>query len=414
MAVGDDRRRWNMEPPRRSDPPTREPVLEKNPPPPKREVPQGHSRETSESQSLRSLIPSTSSSPIGNGMKRQGLLRGRSSKKWLIPTMIIFFISGLALIKNISKDNSSEQNSGVESQQEETITTTLESENSPSTPREVVEAEGPIDWNTIATSVVYVDGTNDPDCLWAGSGTIVGDGSYVLTNAHVAIKDDGETPCKLAVGIISSVNSAPDVFYWATAVEFDYELDLAVLRVLDNYGKAVKISEARPMNLTVIEPQLGDEITVIGFPGMGGSTTTLTNGNYAGLSDGAPPFFKTSAIINHGNSGGAAFDKKGNFIGVPTQAVSDSQGDIANSLGLIRPLRFAITMLENSQGSQPASFNPGITSEIMPAGYDEQALDPRFDTCREAKSNGYGPYYSGVDAEYDWYRDRDGDGVVCE
>ena len=71
-------------------------------------------------------------------------------------------------------------------------------------------------------------------------------------------------------------------------------------------------------------------------------------------------------------------------------------------------------MLENSQGSQPASFNPGITSEIMPAGYDEQALDPRFDTCREAKSNGYGPYYSGVDAEYDWYRDRDGDGVVCE
>jgi hypothetical protein len=147
---------------------------------------------------------------------------------------------------------------------------------------------------------------------------------------------------------------------------------------------------------------------------MGGSTTTLTNGNYAGLSDGSPPFFKTSAIINHGNSGGAAFDKNGNFIGVPTQAVSDSQGDIANSLGLIRPLRFAITMLENSQGSKPVDFNPGITSEIMPAGYNEQTLDPRFDTCREAKSNGYGPYYSGADAEYDWYRDRDGDGIVCE
>jgi hypothetical protein len=40
--------------------------------------------------------------------------------------------------------------------------------------------------------------------------------------------------------------------------------------------------------------------------------------------------------------------------------------------------------------------------------------DPRFATCTEAKAHGYGPYRSGVDAEYAWYTDRDGDGVVCE
>ena len=40
--------------------------------------------------------------------------------------------------------------------------------------------------------------------------------------------------------------------------------------------------------------------------------------------------------------------------------------------------------------------------------------DPRFGTCREAKANGYGPYYRGQDPEYSWYRDADGDGVVCE
>lgn len=43
-----------------------------------------------------------------------------------------------------------------------------------------------------------------------------------------------------------------------------------------------------------------------------------------------------------------------------------------------------------------------------------EELDPRFDTCGEANSHGYGPYVSGLDPEYDWYRDRDGDGIVCE
>jgi hypothetical protein len=40
--------------------------------------------------------------------------------------------------------------------------------------------------------------------------------------------------------------------------------------------------------------------------------------------------------------------------------------------------------------------------------------DPRFDTCEDAVSRGYGPYRRGRDPEYSWYRDSDGDGVVCE
>ncbi|WP_221327196.1 excalibur calcium-binding domain-containing protein [Actinoplanes sp. L3-i22] len=40
--------------------------------------------------------------------------------------------------------------------------------------------------------------------------------------------------------------------------------------------------------------------------------------------------------------------------------------------------------------------------------------DPRYATCAAAKKAGYGPYTEGVDPEYDWYQDRDNDGVVCE
>lgn len=49
-----------------------------------------------------------------------------------------------------------------------------------------------------------------------------------------------------------------------------------------------------------------------------------------------------------------------------------------------------------------------------PAPAPEPATDPRFGTCREAIANGYGNYQRGVDPEYDWYRDGEGDGLVCE
>jgi micrococcal nuclease len=47
---------------------------------------------------------------------------------------------------------------------------------------------------------------------------------------------------------------------------------------------------------------------------------------------------------------------------------------------------------------------------VAPSG----GADPRFGTCREAIAAGGGPYVRGIDVEYGWYRDADGDGVVCE
>lgn len=61
-----------------------------------------------------------------------------------------------------------------------------------------------------------------------------------------------------------------------------------------------------------------------------------------------------------------------------------------------------------------------IASQLSPPviSIDQTQLsritDPRFGTCREAKSYGYGPYIVGVHEEYYWYRDADSDGIVCE
>jgi hypothetical protein len=65
---------------------------------------------------------------------------------------------------------------------------------------------------------------------------------------------------------------------------------------------------------------------------------------------------------------------------------------------------------EVTRPSRPAIRTSGNSfTGRSPAG-----TDPRYGTCTEATSHGYGPYRVAVDAEYGWYTDRDGDGIVCE
>lgn len=70
---------------------------------------------------------------------------------------------------------------------------------------------------------------------------------------------------------------------------------------------------------------------------------------------------------------------------------------------------------DNSGGA--ASDDAGVA--VLPLnseedGLDVDLLDPRFRYCTHAIGAGYGPYYAGIDPEYEWYFDRDGDGIVCE
>jgi micrococcal nuclease len=57
---------------------------------------------------------------------------------------------------------------------------------------------------------------------------------------------------------------------------------------------------------------------------------------------------------------------------------------------------------------------PSVTASPS-ASPSARTPDPRFSSCAEAKRNGYNrKYVRGVDPEYYYYRDGDGDGTVCE
>jgi hypothetical protein len=65
-------------------------------------------------------------------------------------------------------------------------------------------------------------------------------------------------------------------------------------------------------------------------------------------------------------------------------------------------------------GDGVACESGGDDDEPVEVEEPAEDTDPRFPTCKAANAGGYGDYVRGVHPEYDWYQDRDGDGVVCE
>nr|WP_246297449.1 excalibur calcium-binding domain-containing protein [Janibacter cremeus] len=58
---------------------------------------------------------------------------------------------------------------------------------------------------------------------------------------------------------------------------------------------------------------------------------------------------------------------------------------------------------------KPSKGKSAVVARPQPS----RGNDPRFGTCSEAISAGYGPYRRGS-VEYGWYRDGDKDGIACE
>ncbi len=171
--------------------------------------------------------------------------------------------------------------------------------------------------------------------LWTGSGTIVDPSGIILTNCHVAnpraMGMSSPQADGLAIAITQSSDEAPAITYFAEIAVQAPELDLAVLRITTELnGRAVK--NLRLPSVAVGDSgdlELGDTISIFGYPGIGGETVTFTSGSVAGFSHeqgvaDRRAWIKTDATIAGGNSGGTAVNREGNLIGVPTQASAGS------------------------------------------------------------------------------------------
>lgn len=169
--------------------------------------------------------------------------------------------------------------------------------------------------------------------VWTGSGTVIDPRGLILTNCHVANPSamgmSAPAASMLGVAVTQRSDEAPALTYIAKIAAQSPELDLAVLYITSTTdGKAVK-----NLNLPFVPLgdsdtlELGDVVSIFGYPGIGGETVTFTSGSVSGFTSesgvqGKRAWIKTDACIAGGNSGGTAVDDDGKLIGVPTQAAA--------------------------------------------------------------------------------------------
>ena len=166
---------------------------------------------------------------------------------------------------------------------------------------------------------------------WTGSGSIVHPSGVVLTNCHVAnpraMGMSSPPADRLGIAITERSDAAPAVTYFAKVVAEAPDLDLAVLQIVaDINGRRVGDLELPYVEIgNSDECQLGDRLSIFGYPGIGGETITFTSGNVSGFTREGKinrAWIKTDATIAGGNSGGTAVNEAGQLFGIPTQAAA--------------------------------------------------------------------------------------------
>ena len=162
-----------------------------------------------------------------------------------------------------------------------------------------------------------------------GSGFIISEDGYILTNHHVIAGADE---------VIVRMSNRKE--YTAEVIGSDEASDVAVLKVDDVNLPTLKIGDSD-------ELKVGEWVLAIGSPF--GFDATVTAGIVSAKgrslpSDNYVPFIQTDVAINPGNSGGPLFNLDGEVVGINSQIYSRSGGFMGLSFAI--PIEMAVDVAD--------------------------------------------------------------------
>lgn len=181
-----------------------------------------------------------------------------------------------------------------------------------------------------------------------GTGLIISESGYIVTNAHVITQASGCT-----VMLFNGKECE------ALLVGEDAETDLAVLKIESKGLVPVTFGDSE-------ELMVGDEVAAIGNPLDIELSNTLTNGivsainrnvEYSGTS---MPLIQTTAALNKGNSGGALFNMQGQVVGVTNMKMINNYGTSIEGIGFAIPSTTVKTVVNSIIENGKVMGRPGI------------------------------------------------------
>lgn len=171
---------------------------------------------------------------------------------------------------------------------------------------------------------------------------------YIQTSLHVVETGDGSTS-QCVVALYPDPNQGDEYIVYRTRGYkiYDGNVDLAFLDVELNEGHTREgtFSDldryARDASTTKLcsSVGIGDNVSVLGYPDIGGDSLTVTDGIISGFEfRSGVRYIKVSAKIDRGNSGGLAIKDSGCVLGVPTfvQSQIESLGRVLDLYNLLK------------------------------------------------------------------------------
>ena len=212
-------------------------------------------------------------------------------------------------------------------------------------------------------SVVMVAVAIDEEKASIGTGVILTEDGYVVTNAHV-----------IAGGLSAWVALDTGEVLDAELVGFDSNEDLALLKLVDGQGlPAARLGDS---DACVV----GDQVYAIGNPLGVELRGTLTNGLISAIDRQVTmegrvmTMLQTTAALNNGNSGGPLINDRGQVIGINTLKMSGNKTATATveGLGFAVPARRMVAVVNDIMAT--GAFH-GIPSLGIYVGQELQADD---------------------------------------
>jgi serine protease Do len=190
----------------------------------------------------------------------------------------------------------------------------------------------------------------NPRSRAVGSGVIVSADGYVLTNNHIV---EGATEINVDLTDGRSLS--------AKLVGADKPSDLALLKVPTTGLTPISFGNSD-------SAQVGDVVLAVGNPLNLGQTVTMgiisAKGRSTSAGDSYEDFLQTDAPINHGNSGGALVDMKGQLLGITSQILSMSDGNIG--IGFAIPVNMARSVMDQLRtGGKVHRSQLGVTVQQL-------------------------------------------------